>query len=202
MPPRLFSFVNCAGGYSTGAFLDAGYSTGAFLDGGYSTGANCAGGISTIFRYKFTSATQRFQKQLKIYDIKNPIWNKFFKPAISCLKLGWKARFHKKSSKSIKWVWNDRIVSAAIYLKWSYKNSVNDITFETCWSSWDRRTIWKQQQKDHMWSLHWRQKRFNWFHGPSAGSCFIILAVVPHQNSTLRSEGAALIGSTPIRWLL
>ena len=71
----------CAGGYLAG-----GYSAEVFLVGGYSAGGVLAGGYSAIFRYKSASVAQRFQNQNKMHDIKNPIWNKFFKPAISYLK--------------------------------------------------------------------------------------------------------------------
>ena len=80
-----------AGGYSAGGFLAGGYSAcgysaEVFLVGGYSAGGVLAGGYSAIFRYKSASVAQRFQNQNKMHDIKNPIWNKFFKPAISYLK--------------------------------------------------------------------------------------------------------------------
>ena len=75
-----------AGGYSACGYLAGGYSAEVFLVGGYSAGGVLAGGYSAIFRYKSASAAQRFQNQNKMHDIKNPIWNKFFKPAISYLK--------------------------------------------------------------------------------------------------------------------
>ena len=75
-----------AGGYSACGYLAGGYSAEVFLVGGYSAGGVLAGGYSAIFRYKSASVAQRFQNQNKMHDIKNPIWNKFFKPAISYLK--------------------------------------------------------------------------------------------------------------------
>ena len=82
IPPVDILLVDiCAGGYLAG-----GYSAEVFLVGGYSAGGVLAGGYSAIFRYKSASVAQRFQNQNKMHDIKNPIWNKFFKPAISYLK--------------------------------------------------------------------------------------------------------------------